>query len=60
MCCGRPFSLLKAVVHCAVDLQEPSALLAPMLKPFQYAVVKGRDAARAATAAVKRMIEDTK
>jgi hypothetical protein len=31
-----------------VVLQEPSALLAPMLKPFQYAVVKGKEAARAA------------
>jgi hypothetical protein len=47
---------LKAVVHWAVVLQEPSALLAPMLTPFQYAVVKGKAAARVASIP-KRMIK---
>lgn len=59
MCCGRPFNLLNAVVHWAVVLQEPSGLLAPMLKPFQYAEVKGKeDAASAASAVPKRMMEE--
>ena len=57
--CGSAFSLLKAVVHCAVVLQEPSMLLAATLKPLERAFVKGTDAATIVAIVVeKRMLVD--